>query len=313
MRKIRTFYYILRQGMANSFKNWHMLFSSIFVIFVSLYIMGCLVMVFVNLQRILTDLSEQQKEVLIDCSTEISDAASYSIADVIVSDSRVDKVDRISKEENLKNAIEMFEEEQDLFEDFDSDYMYVSFRVQLKSVKNVQQFSEDMKKVPGIEEVTDNTSVYKYFSSLNKGVRIGSIVAVIVFGFLSVLLSANTIRLTVFARNKELFIMKNIGASKAYMRGPFVVEGIIIGIISATISYFALRVTYAYLYKLVEKKSEDLRNILGLAEFSEFSVPANADATSRFRNRWRAPARSAEWCRSRNCGGRRRLRNRKCR
>ena len=272
MRKIRTFYYILRQGMANSFKNWHMLFSSIFVIFVSLYIMGCLVMVSVNLQRILTDLSEQQKEVLIDCSTEISDAASYSIADVIVSDSRVDKVDRISKEENLKNAIEMFEEEQDLFEDFDSDYMYVSFRVQLKSVKNVQQFSEDMKKVPGIEEVTDNTSVYKYFSSLNKGVRIGSIVAIIVFGFLSVLLSANTIRLTVFARNKELFIMKNIGASKAYMRGPFVVEGIIIGIISATISYFALRVTYAYLYKLVEKASEGLRNILGLAEFSEFSV-----------------------------------------
>lgn len=272
MRKIRTFYYILRQGMANSFKNWHMLFSSIFVIFVSLYIMGCLVMVSVNLQRILTDLSEQQKEVLIDCSAEISDAASYSIADVIVSDSRVDKVDRISKEENLKNAIEMFEEEQDLFENIGSDCMYVSFRVQLKSVKNVQQFSEDMKKVPGIEEVTDNTSVYKYFSSLNKGVRIGSIVAVIVFGFLSVLLSANTIRLTVFARNKELFIMKNIGASKAYMRGPFVVEGIIIGIISATISYFALRVTYASLYKLVEKASEGLRNILGLAEFSEFSV-----------------------------------------
>ena len=272
MRKIRTFYYILRQGMANSFKNWHMLFSSIFVIFVSLYIMGCLVMLSVNLQRILTDLSEQQKEILIDCSTEISDAASYSIADIIINDSRVNKVDRISKEENLKNAIEMFEEEQDLFENFDADYMYVSFKVQLKSVKNVEQFSEDMKKVPGIEEVTDNTSVYKYFSSINKGVRIGSIAAVIIFGFLSVLLSANTIRLTVFARNKELIIMKNIGASKAYMRGPFVVEGIIIGIISATISYFALRVTYAYVYKLLEKESEDLRNFLGLAEFSEFSV-----------------------------------------
>ena len=108
MRKIRTFYYILRQGIANSFKNWHMLLSSIFVIFVSLYIMGCLVMVFVNLQRILTDLSEQQKEVLIDCSTEISDAASYSIADVIVSDSRVDKVDRISKEETMKFMEENF-------------------------------------------------------------------------------------------------------------------------------------------------------------------------------------------------------------
>ena len=104
MRKIRTFYYILRQGVANSFKNWHMLFSSVFVIFVSLYIMGCLVMLSVNLQRILTDLSDNQRELMVDCSADISDAASYSIADIIISDSRVDKVERISKEENLKNA-----------------------------------------------------------------------------------------------------------------------------------------------------------------------------------------------------------------
>ncbi len=272
MRKIRTFYYILRQGVANSFKNWHMLFSSVFVIFVSLYIMGCLVMLSVNLQRILTDLSDNQRELMVDCSADISDAASYSIADIIISDSRVDKVERISKEENLKNAIEMFKEEQDLFENFDADYMYVSFRVQLKSVKNVEQFSADMKMVPGVEEVTDNTSVYKYFASINKGVRIGSIAAVAVFGFLSVLLSANTIRLTVFARHKELKIMKNIGASKAYMRGPFVIEGIIIGVISATFSYFALRLTYSYVYKLVGNASSGLRDILGLVEFSDFSL-----------------------------------------
>lgn len=272
MRKIRTFYYILRQGVANCFKNWHMMFSSVFVLFVSLYIMGCLMMLSVNLQRILTDLSNQQKELMIDCSTDISDAASYSIADIIISDSRVDAVERISKEENLQNAIEMFEEEQDLFENFDSDYMYVSFRVQLKSVKNVQQFALDMKKVPGVEEVTDNTSVYNYFSKINNGVRIGSLAAVIVFGFLSVLLSANTIRLTVFARNRELKIMKNIGASRAYMRGPFVIEGIFIGLISAILSYFALRITYSYVYKAVAGTSSSLREILGLAEFSEFSL-----------------------------------------
>lgn len=272
MRKIRTFYYILRQGVANSFKNWHMLFSSVFVIFVSLYIMGCLMLLSVNLQRILTDLSENQKELLIDCSADISDEASLSIAEIIISDSRVDKTERISKEENLKNAIEMFEEEQDLFENFDADYMYVSFRVQLKSVKNVEQFSADMKMIPGVESVTDNTSVYKYFASINKGVRIGSIAAVAVFGFLSVLLSANTIRLTVFARTKELNIMKNIGASKAYMRGPFVIEGIIIGLISATFSYLALRLTYSYVYKVVGNASAGLRDILGLAEFSEFSL-----------------------------------------
>ena len=97
MRKIRTFYYILRQGVANSFKNWHMLFSSVFVIFVSLYIMGCLTLASTNLQRILGEISERQKEVQLDCSNEISDEASLSIADIIVNDSRVEAVERISK------------------------------------------------------------------------------------------------------------------------------------------------------------------------------------------------------------------------
>lgn len=97
MRKIRTFYYILRQGVANSFKNWHMLFSSVFVIFVSLYIMGCLTLASTNLQRILGEISERQKEVQLDCSNEISDEASLSIADIIVNDSRVEAVERFPK------------------------------------------------------------------------------------------------------------------------------------------------------------------------------------------------------------------------
>ena len=65
-----------------------------------------------------------------------------------------------------------------------------------------------MKKVSGIEDVIDNLSVYEYFSSLSTWVRIGSVAALIVLGFLSIMLSANTIRLTVFARKKELQIMK---------------------------------------------------------------------------------------------------------
>ena len=271
MRKIRTFYYILRQGVANSFKNWHMLFSSVFVIFVSLYIMGCLTLASTNLQRILGEISERQKEVQLDCSNEISDEASLSIADIIVNDSRVEAVERISKEENLQNAIEMFGADSALFEYSNADYMYVSFRVKLRSADNVEAFAEDMKKVSGIEDVIDNLSVYEYFSSLSTWVRIGSVAALIVLGFLSIMLSANTIRLSVFARKEELQIMKNIGASRVYMRGPFVVEGVIIGLLSSLLSYFAVKGTYVYLYNSVSGSSSSLRNILNLSEFGQFS------------------------------------------
>ena len=271
MRKIRTFYYILRQGVANSFKNWHMLFSSVFVIFVTMYIMGCLTLASTNLQRILGEISERQKEVQLDCSNEISDEASLSIADIIVNDSRVEAVERISKEENLQNAIEMFGADSALFEYSNADYMYVSFRVKLRSADNVEAFAEDMKKVSGIEDVINNLSVYEYFSSLSTWVRIGSVAALIVLGFLSIMLSANTIRLTVFARKKELQIMKNIGASRVYMRGPFVVEGVIIGLLSSLLSYFAVKGTYVYLYNSVSGSSSSLRNILNLSEFGQFS------------------------------------------
>ena len=270
MRKIRTFYYILRQGFANSFKNWHMLLSSVFVIFVSLYIMGSLLLVSVNLRRILDDVGEQ-KEVLLECSNEISDEASLSIAEIIIEDSRVESVQRITKEENLKNAIEMFGKDSTLFEYGNADYMYVSFRVSLKSVRNVEGFVSDMKKVSGIYDAVDNLSVYRYFSSISHWVRIGSIAALVVLGFLSVMLSANTIRLTVFARKKELRIMKNVGASRVYMRGPFVVEGMLIGIFSSLLSYFAVKGTYIYIYKYVGERSSALQNVLKLAEFGEFS------------------------------------------
>ena len=271
MRKIRTFYYILKQGVANSFKNWHMLFSSVFVIFVSLYIMGCLTLASVNLQRILENIGDQQRELLLDCSNDVSDEASLSIAEIIINDSRVEKVERISKEENLKNAIEMFGKDSTLFMYSDADYMYVSFRVQLKSVVNVEAFSADMKKVSGINDVVDNLSIYRYFSSMSTWVRVGSVAALIVLGFLSIMLSANTIRLTVFARKKELRIMKNIGASRAYMRGPFVVEGIMIGLLSSLVSYFTVKGTYIYLYNYVNNSSSSLKNILQLAAFREFS------------------------------------------
>lgn len=271
MRKIRTFYYILRQGVANSFKNWHMLFSSVFVIFVSLYIMGCLTLASTNLQRILGEISERLKEVEVFCSSEISDEASLSIADIIVNDSRVEAVERISKEENLQNVIEMLAKDNELFEYSNADFMFVSFRVKLRSADNVEAFTEDMKKVSGIEDVSDNLSVYEFFSSLSTGVRIGSVAALIVLGFLSIMLSANTIRLTVFARKKELQIMKNIGASRVYMRGPFVVEGVIIGLLSSLLSYFAVKGTYVYLYNYVSGSSSSLRNILNLSEFGQFS------------------------------------------
>lgn len=272
MRRVRTFYYILKQGIANSFKNWHMMFSSVFVIFVSLYIMGCLTLASVNLRHILDDMGEQ-KEVELICAPEISDDASLAIAEIIISDSRVEGVQRVSKEENQKLLEELVspKEGSTVFESGNKELSFVSFRVQLKSMNNVEGFVSDMKKVSGIDSAEDKLSVYQMFSSMSRWVRAGSVAALVVLGVLSIMLSANTIRLTVFARKKELRIMKNIGASRTYMQGPFVIEGILIGLFSSLLSYFAVKGTYIYVYNYVGNQSSSLQSILKLMSFGEFS------------------------------------------
>lgn len=274
MSKIRAFFYIIKLSLENLLKNWYMLLASVFVLFTGMYIMGTLLLTSDNISATLSEQAEHP-EVEIICRSEMSDDDCLSVYRVILSDDRVSTAHMNTKADNFEKMKEILQGYEELFqyEDAQSDVLYVSFDVTLKKAASLDGFSSDMRKVTGVEEVQDNDSIYKYFRGISNVVHTGSIIALVVMGFLSVLLTVNTIRLTVVARKKELRIMRDLGASYAFMRGPFIAEGVTIGLLGAVLSFFAVKGTYNYIARVMERSDSALRSIIVLKPFSNYSAP----------------------------------------
>lgn len=281
MNKIRILIYIIKQGFANTFKHCYNFLSSTFVIFVSLFIMGTLALTSIGLTNILENMSEQ-RVITIDCDDVVSDeAAATVLASIIeVAPDRIDGVRTISKRENYEKALDMFGESAGFLvptEDNEEEVapyiesMFVSFVITLKTTQDVDPFVDAVRTVPGVHDVTDNLSIYEYFSNIQFWVKLGSYAAMIVLGFLSMMLSVNTIKLTVDSRKEELDIMKHIGASRSYMTGPFFIEGLLIGFIGSIAAFFSVRGVYIYIYNYVASQGESVASFINLKPITAYS------------------------------------------
>ncbi len=269
MNKVRTFFYMSKQGVQNIAKNGFMIFASVSVIFVSLFILGAMFLLSYNIESILQELSAGPA-VIVNCKTDLSQESTDTLYKELQVDSRVQSVTMISKEENLEKMKSYFTEKEDLFSDYTAEDMFVSFEVELKDVSTGERFVSDVGTMVGVDSIRDTVKVLQFFTTLKKWVSIGTVVAVVGLGILSYLLTSNTIKLTVVARKTELEIMKYVGATNSYIRGPFIIEGLFIGLLGAGLSYFLLKLVYGFLADYVNS-STSVNNMIRFVNFSSFS------------------------------------------
>lgn len=269
MNKVRTFFYMSKQGVQNIAKNGFMIFASVSVIFVSLFILGAMFLLSYNIESILQELSAGPA-VIVNCKTDLSQESTDTLYKELQVDSRVQSVTMISKEENLEKMKSYFTEKEDLFSDYTAEDMFVSFEVELKDVSTGERFVSDVGTMVGVDSIRDTVKVLQFFTTLKKWVSIGTVIAVVGLGILSYLLTSNTIKLTVVARKTELEIMKYVGATNSYIRGPFIIEGLFIGLLGAGLSYFLLKLVYGFLADYVNS-STSVNNMIRFVNFSSFS------------------------------------------
>ncbi len=271
LRFFRTVYYVLKQGLKSIFKNLFMVFASVCVVFSVLIILGALWSVSENIQHIIEQYSSRA-EVQLNLHSYIEEEQAKILQERLEKDSRVEKVVFVSKEENLQNIMEYFGDE-DLFEGYrDSEYLnYVSLEIDLKEFSDGESFCAEAELLPEVDNVKDIVSVVSKMEIVRFWIRIGTIAAMIGMAVLSVLLIFNTVKLTVFARKREIEIMKYVGASDWYICGPFVIEGVFTGLIGAIAAYFSLQGLYTLVYNSA-MKSLYLGNSITLLKFGEIDV-----------------------------------------
>ena len=184
-------------------------------------------------------------------------------------DDRVENIRVISREENLTNMKDLFQNEKELFDSYTESDLFTSYEVELKDINTGEAFVEETEAMVGVESVKDTVSVLQFFTTLKKWVYIGTIIAVVGLGLLSYMLTSNTIKLTVVARKTELEIMKYVGATNTYIRGPFVMEGLFIGLVGSLLSYFLLRGVYSLISGYINGTAS-VNSMIEFVDFSDF-------------------------------------------
>lgn len=250
--KVRVFAYMLKQGAKNIIQNLFMIFASVSVIFVSLMIIGALISVSANMQTII-DHYNNRPEIRINFKSHMTDDYCYEIRDMLLADERVENVTYITADENFKGMMETFENEGngELFAGYtdNADLKFISIDVDIVPSVSGEEFETFINnEVEGVENIRNVAGIVNKLETIKVVVRTCSVLAVIIFGCLSVLLVFNTVKLTVFARKHEIEIMKYIGATDVFIVGPFIIEGFFVGLVGSVLSYGVLKGAYGLVF-----------------------------------------------------------------
>ena len=232
-----SFKYLAHQGLHSMVKNRLMSVASIGVLTVCLLITGVAGLFTLNVGSLM-DYLGSQNETVVYLKEDLTEEGLAAVDSALRSISGLREVTYVSKEEALERMKESMGDSAYLFNVFEGSEnpFLANYRVVLDDVSDLPEIQPQLEAIEGVESVGAPMQLSQMFTSVHQGVSAVCVVLVAVLGFVSVVVISNTIRLTVFARRKEINIMKYVGATNGFIRLPFFVEGITVGLIAGLIS-----------------------------------------------------------------------------
>ena len=164
-----------------------------------------------------------------------------------------------SSQEALDDLKKMFKENPSIIEGFsdDPDFLPNSYIVKVKDLEKLNSIEGEIEKLANVNKIRNQQSIISAIVTASKVINTFTGVITVILVIVSILIISNTIKLTVFARRKEISIMKYVGATNSFVEGPFVIEGMLIGIFSTIIVIAILAVCYSVLSVGVAKAIAD--------------------------------------------------------
>ncbi len=254
---LRTAKYMIKEGVINLHKNKLMSIASISIVTASLLVFGIFLMISLNISSNMRMFGEQP-EIVVFCQAELNEEQAEAIETEIKSNDVISSVIMVTKAEYFESVKEMFAENEGLISDLDESFLPVKFNLMLKDFDQCEDVTNALEEIDGVWDVQYPRKVVDFVQSITYWLRFISILLIIVLMVIAIFIMENTIKLTMNARKEEIDIMKYIGATDWFIRWPFIVEGIIIGFISAVIAFLLV----AYGYSTIEHRfNEDIIHI----------------------------------------------------
>ena len=252
---MRSFRYLVKEGLKNVWSNRLMSVASIGVLVAVMVLIGAAILLSVNVDMMLNTLQEQNVVMVytVDKATEAQAREAFSKVQKI---SNVASAEFVTQEDGVKSLInDMGDQYKELFEFVDDgdqkgSWLPFGMRVSFKDLKKFDETISEIKKIENIDHVNDQRELTAKIVNIRNLVNSAGLIIIGLLFITALVIIANTIKITMHTRKLEISIMKAVGATNHFIRTPFVIEGILLGLISAIISTLA---TYG-LYTVVANK-----------------------------------------------------------
>lgn len=242
---LNSLLYNIKQGFTQILRNRGMSVASIFSILAMLFILGIFFVIVVNLNLFTEVVKQDYDQIEVYLKDEVTVEQAEDLMEQIDAFDGAADVSYRSKEDAMSIMKERWGESAYLLDSLGDNPLPASILVSVDSIEEAESVSSLASDLDGVEDVQYFRETVEKLTKVTNFLQMGAIIVMVFLIIVSIVVVSNTIKLTVFARSKEIKIMKYVGATNWFIRGPFMAEGIIIGIFAAVISTIMVTLLYA--------------------------------------------------------------------
>ncbi len=248
MRLMNKLGYLIKEGFKSIFTHGFMSFASVTIIIACLTIMGSFSLLAVNINDVIKKL-ESENEMLAFVDETLPDEEAVSLANKLEAIPNVSSVNFVSREEAMESFKDEYENSS-IFDEIEPTVFRHRYVVFLDDIGLMADTKEQLESIDGIADVSAQLEISKGFVTVRNIVSAVSLILIVILFVVSIFIMSNTIKLTTFGRREEIAIMKMVGATNSFIRTPFIIEGLVLGIMGAV---FAFLIEWG-IYSLISNK-----------------------------------------------------------
>lgn len=266
--KLSSSRYLVKEGLKNIWVNRRMSFASIIVLISCLIITGAAILISVNVRSLIASIGDDnQINVYLDYS--MSDIDSIKLGNKIKRLPNVDECEFYSKDKAISEYQDKLGNLYDSMQG-DGNPLGNVYKVRLKDLSQYKETIDSISKIEGVISVSDRGDIARTLTKLNYFVALVGFWIVLILGVVTLFIISNTIKMTMYSRRFEISIMKSVGATNAFVRIPFIIESMAIGLISGLAAscvliaiYEPVRETAAGMIKFIGKSTIPIDGLWG--------------------------------------------------
>ena len=267
--KYNIFGYLIGEGFGNVFKNKKSTGASLMIMCATMIIFGIFLILGENINHFVEEV-ESVQGIQVFINNDATQEQIDELGDKIRGIDGVSTIEYVTKEQALEQMKERFGDQQDLLAGYEENNIFpASYVVTMTDLSKSKEVQDQILTFENVKKITSKDDTVSTLINLANGIKIGTGVILLLLVIISIFIIANTIKLTVHARRREISIMKYVGATNGFIRWPFIVEGMIIGIFASIISIVIVGLAYSFIAQsLVNSEFMQVIN-MSLVTFSD--------------------------------------------